>query len=168
MSVLATVAMLFAAFTAAILMRRTGTDWDRMALPSIVWINTVLLLVSSVAIERARAAIRNDREPAAIRQLNAALLFGVLFLAGQLAAWYALARQGVFLPSSPHASFFYMLSAVHGLHVVGGLGALVWTRRRAARGDYRAGHAAGLLHAAIYWHFVGLVWIYLLVVLVTL
>ena len=93
---------------------------------------------------------------------------GVLFLVGQLAAWYTLVRQGVFLPSSPHASFFYMLSAVHGMHVIGGLGALAWTRGRAGRGAYTAGHHTGLQHTAIYWHFVGLIWVYLLVLLVTL
>ena len=104
--VLATVAMLFAAFTAAILVRRTGTDWDRVALPSIVWLNTIVFGVSSVLVERARSAIRRGISPLAVRQLDAAFVFGVLFLVGQLAAWYALRRQGVFLPSNPHASFF--------------------------------------------------------------
>lgn len=168
MSVLATVAMLFAAFTAAILVRRTGTDWDPVTLPPIVWLNTVALVVSSVLVERARAAIRHDAAPRAVLHLGSAFVFGVVFLVGQLATWQALARQGVFLPSSPHASFFYMLSAVHGLHVIGGLGALAWTRRRAASGAYGAANSAGLLHTAIYWHFVGLIWAYLLVVLVTL
>jgi cytochrome c oxidase subunit 3 len=80
-------------------------------------------------------------------------------------AWKALIAQGVFLPSSPHAAFFYMLSAVHGAHVIGGLGALGWTLNRAFRGAYTATTHTGLTHAAIYWHFVGALWIYLLILL---
>jgi cytochrome c oxidase subunit 3 len=168
MAVLATVAMLFAAFTAAILVRRTGMDWDRVTLPPIVWLNTVALALSSILVERARAAIRRGALSATVRHLGAASLLGGLFLLGQLVAWYALVRQGVFLPTNPHAAFFYMLSAVHGAHVIGGLGALGWTRGRAARGAYTADRYTGLQHTAIYWHFVGLIWVYLLVLLVTL
>ena len=91
-----------------------------------------------------------------------------VLLAGQMVAWRSLAAQGVFLPSNPHAAFFYMLSAVHGLHVVGGLGALTWTLRRAAGGAYTASNHDGLTHAAIFWHFMGGVWIYLLALLSTL
>ncbi len=167
MGVLATVAMLFAAFTAAILVRRTGTDWTRVALPTIVWLNTGLLVASSVALERARAQLRRGASDH-VSWLGTAGVLGGLFLAGQVVAWRTLAAQGVFLPSSPHASFFYMLSAVHGLHVLGGLGALIYTLRRALTGVYTTTNYDGLTHAAIFWHFVGAVWIYLLVLLSTL
>ena len=167
MGVLATVAMLFAAFTAAILVRRTGTDWTRVVLPTIVWMNTGLLVASSVALERARAQLRRGASDH-VWWLGTAGVLGGLFLAGQVVAWRTLAAQGVFLPSSPHASFFYMLSAVHGLHVLGGLGALIYTLRRALTGVYTTTNYDGLTHAAIFWHFVGAVWIYLLVLLSTL
>jgi cytochrome c oxidase subunit 3 len=74
-------------------------------------------------------------------------------------------EQGVFLPTSPHAAFFYMLSAIHGAHVLGGLGALAWTLRKALKGAYSAHQYRGLSHVAIYWHFVGAIWIYLLLLL---
>ena len=93
---------------------------------------------------------------------------GFVFLLGQIGAWYTLAANGVFLPTNPHASFFYMLSAVHGAHVLGGLVALAWTFHRATRGAYTRDDHAGFTHAAIYWHFVGAVWIYLLILLSTL
>ncbi len=168
MGLLATVAMLFAAFTAAILMRRTGTDWTRVTLPSVVWLNTILLVGSTAAIELARAAARRDAVDRLVRWLAASGVLGVVFLVGQMIAWRSLAAQGVFLPSNPHAAFFYMLSAVHGLHVVGGLGALTWTLRRARGGAYTAAHHGGLTHTAIFWHFMGGVWIYLLALLSTL
>ncbi len=168
MGLLATVAMLFAAFTAAILVRRTGTDWTRVTLPSIVWANTVLLIGSTIAIELARASARRDAQQRLIHWLTTGSVIGVIFLVGQIAAWRSLAAQGVFLPSNPHAAFFYMLSAVHGLHMVGGLGALTWTSQRARRGVYTPHKHAGLTHAAIFWHFMGGVWIYLLVLLSTL
>ncbi len=164
-SLLATVGMLFAAFTAALFVRRTGSDWTSVSLPAVVWINTLVLVVSSVAVELSRAAIRRDAPGPAASRLWASLLLGTLFLIGQIAAWSMLAGRGVFLPSSPNASFFYMLSAVHGLHVIGGLGALVWVRRRMRQGAYTRARHGGLDHAAIYWHFVGAVWIYLFVLL---
>lgn len=165
MAILATAAMLFAAFTAALLVRRTGGDWVRVELPPVVWLNTALLLASSAAVELARRAIRRGAPPLAALRLATGGVLGVLFLAGQVLVWRALAARGVYLPTSPHAAFFYMLSAVHGAHVLGGLGALGWTLRRALRGAYSPAHHAGLTHAAIFWHFVGGVWIYLLVVL---
>ncbi len=165
MSLLATVAMLFAAFTAALLVRRTGTDWTALALPPIVWLNTAMLLAASVTVELARAGARRGAQTALYRQLRLAAALGVLFLVGQVLAWRSLAAQGVFLPSSPHAAFFYMLTAVHGAHVLGGIGALAYTLRRARHGAYSPTRYTGLTHTAIYWHFVGGVWAYLLVTL---
>jgi cytochrome c oxidase subunit 3 len=168
MGLLSTVAMLFAAFTAAILVRRTGTDWIPVTLPPVVWINSLLIAASSVAVELARRSMRRGAVHDVFRTLAAAGALGALFLAGQVVAWRALAAQGVFLPSNPHAAFFYMLSAVHGLHVLGGLGALSHTLRRAVGGAYSPTSYEGLTHAAIFWHFVGGLWIYLLVLLSTL
>lgn len=168
MAILATVAMLFAAFTAALLVRRTGGDWARVELPPVVWLNTALLLASSAAVELARRAIRRGAPPLAALRLAAGGVLGVLFLGGQVLAWRALAARGVFLPTSPHAAFFYMLSAVHGAHVLGGLGALGWALGRTVRGAYSPARYTGLTHAAIFWHAIGGVWVYLLVVLSTL
>jgi cytochrome c oxidase subunit 3 len=167
-ALLATVTMLFAAFTAALLVRRTGSDWRPVELPPIVWLNTAFLLASSAAAELARRAVRRGPRERAPVWLGIALLLGLLFLGGQVAAWASLAAVGVFLPTSPHAAFFYVLTAVHGAHVLGGLGALAWTQRRAALGAYTLTDHGGLTHAAIYWHFVGGVWIYLLILLSTL
>ena len=167
-ALLATVGMLFAAFGAALLVRRTGVDWSPVELPAIVWPNTLALLVSSVTVELARRAMRHSRSGAATRWLSVTAILGVLFVVGQLVAWSMLAARGVFLPSNPHAAFFYMLTAVHGAHTLGGLAALGWTLRRCRRGGYTATSHRGLTHAAIYWHVVGGLWVYLLVLLLKL
>jgi len=163
-----TVAMLFAAFTAAVVVRRTGADWVPVPLPPVLWLNTGVILLSSIAVERARAAARSADVRRTGDWLAAAALLGVLFLGGQFVAWSALVSQGVLLGPNPHAAFFYMLSAVHGAHVLGGLGALGWTLRRARAGAYQADRYTGLTHAAIYWHLVGGVWLWLLATLLLL
>lgn len=168
MALLATVSMLFAAFTAAMIIRRGGSDWVSVPLPRAVWVNTVLLVLSTVAVELARRAVRKDVPGAGVRWLGLGVLLGVLFLAGQVVAWLAWVDQGVFLPTSPHASFFYMLTALHGAHAIGGLGAMLWTLRRSARGAYTSASHGGLTHMAIFWHFMGGLWIYLLALLANL
>ncbi len=165
MAILSTVGMLFAAFTAALLIRRTGADWTPIELPMIVWVNSVVIVASSVFVEYSKRTLRQGDGTYAQLWLLMGSVLGLLFLVGQLLAWRALIAQGVLLPSSPHAAFFYMLSAVHGAHVLGGLGALAWTLRRAFGGGYTASSHTGLTHAAIYWHFVGAMWIYVLFLL---
>ncbi len=167
-AVLATVSMLFVAFTSALLVRRTGSDWVPVELPAIVWLNTAVLIASSAAVELARAGLRRDDSSRTTLWLAIAGALGLLFLLGQVLAWRELAVRGVFLPSNPHAAFFYVLTALHGAHLLGGLAALGVTLRRAASGAYTATSHAGFTHAAIYWHFMGGVWLFLLAVLTTL
>jgi len=167
-AIVTTVVMLFTAFTAALLIRRSGDDWFHVSLPGIVWVNTLVLLASSGAVERARAAVRIGAAERTARWLSAGLALGLLFLAGQIVAWRSLGARGVLPGSNPYAAFFYMLSAVHGAHVLGGVGALTWTLARARAGIYRATRHAGLTHTAIYWHVVGGVWLWLLAILYTL
>jgi cytochrome c oxidase subunit 3 len=147
-AILATVAMLFTAFAAAYLERAAGRGWEKIALPGILWANTFALLLSSAAVELARR--KGSR-----RALLLGLLLGVLFLAGQLAAWGQLRAAGVFLPTNPYASFFYLLSGVHAVHVAAGILALALA----------AGRPRLLALAAGFWHFMGGIWLYVLLVL---
>jgi cytochrome c oxidase subunit 3 len=130
-----------------------------------VWANALVILASSALLELAKRSLRVGDESRAPVWLGLAAALGVVFLGGQLVAWSSLMDQGLFLRTNPHAAFFYMLSAIHGAHVLGGLGALVWTLRRALQGAYSAQQYRGLSHAAIYWHYVGAIWIYLLLIL---
>ena len=92
------------------------------------------------------------------------LALGVVFLAGQYLAWHSLALQGVLLATSPSSSFFYVLTAVHAVHLLGGLGALVYALRR-FRADDGPRPVDVLSAVALYWHFMAVLWVYLLVVL---
>jgi cytochrome c oxidase subunit 3 len=170
-ALVATVAMLFTAFAAAYMERAGARGWERIALPRILWLNTAVLLLSGVAAEVARrgrarpfgaARAHSNIEGVASRPVGAALpvalLLGLLFLAGQAVAWGDLRSRGVFLPTSPYASFFYLLTAVHAVHVVAALVALglALTRTR-------------LLGLAVgFWHFMGLVWLYVVGILTVL
>lgn len=145
---LGTVVMLFAGFTSALLIRRTGADWARLELPPLAYGNTLVLLAASVTIELARRT-------RARRWTQLTLALGLLFLGGQVALWSALSHAGAFVTASPQGAFLFLLSLVHGLHLLGGLGALAWLLAR--------GSAPRL--AAVYWHFLGLVWLYVLVLL---
>ncbi len=160
-ALLATLSMLFAGFTSAYLVRRAGVDWRPIALPTILWFNTALLLSSSLTVEVARASLRRGRSEALKGWLFGTTLLGLAFLVGQLFAWRQLAAQGIYVPTSPHSSFFYMLTAVHGAHLVGGLGALLYVLRRAwrYRSTQRERNTLGL--CAAYWHFVDGLWVYL-------
>jgi cytochrome c oxidase subunit 3 len=165
MGVLATVTMLFAAFTAALLVRRAGHDWAPIELPRLVWVNAAVILASSIAIEMGR---QTAVLPLSLMRVATGLVLGVLFLAGQILAWRALAARGVFLPTSPHAAFFYLLSGVHGAHVLAGIGALAWAVRGLRRAPHLPVTRAVLTHVSVFWHFVGALWLYLLFLLTLL
>lgn len=166
---LGTVTMLFAAFTSAYLVRRGSIDWQLIMLPTVLWANTAALAASSLTLEGSRWAGRSGRVGAARLGMVATIVLGVGFLVGQLGAWQTLAAQGVFVPTSPHASFFYILTSVHAVHLVAGLvllaNALRWLLR-GADGVMRAWEGPAAT-AATFWHFFGGVWLYLFFLLST-
>jgi cytochrome c oxidase subunit 3 len=177
---IATITMTFAAFTAALVARQgAAADWRHFQLPPLLYLNTLVLLVSSATFELSRRRIVDIPAPAqeagasahalALRGLPGlyvTLALGLLFVAGQLLAWRSLAAQGLFLATNPSSAFFYVLTALHGVHVLGGMGGLSYVLRRLT-------HAGGpeamtaLRAAALYWHFMGALWVYLLLILVT-
>lgn len=160
---IAGIAMFFAALSSAAIVR-IGIDRRWLELPSIVWVNTLVLLLSSGTLGAVQYWVRKRRgvEPLSVRLLWLTVILGIAFLGGQLVAWAELVKRGVFLPSFPAASFFYVLTAAHGLHLLGGLVALVAllaVRKRPLLFRNR------LTPTAVYWHFLTLVWLALLVVL---
>ncbi len=163
---LGTVSMLFIGFTSAYIVRRTGIDWRPLPLPRLLWWNTAALLLSSVALEMARRR-RAALDLRGLRiWLGGTALLASLFVAGQFQAWRLLRALGFFLSSNPHSSFFYMLSGVHLFHLGGGLVwfALVLYRLRGPRYAPTAGGRTLSLFAT-YWHFLGLLWVYVLVLI---
>ncbi|OFW27107.1 MAG: hypothetical protein A3H27_15695 [Acidobacteria bacterium RIFCSPLOWO2_02_FULL_59_13] len=157
-ALLGTVTMLFAGFTSAYLVRRASLDWQPIYSPPILWFNTVALVVSSVTLEVSKSWYRLGAIAKAKVWLLATGLLGLLFLAGQGFAWRELAAHGIYLPTSPHSSFFYMLTGVHGLHLLGGIAALAY----AAKQVWRTRPGGGVLPlCAVYWHFLTGIWLFL-------
>jgi cytochrome c oxidase subunit 3 len=165
---LATVTMLFAAFTSAYLVRQGGDDWQRVELPGILWVSTLVLAASSVAVERARRSAEQRHWTHASAAMACALTLGVGFLAVQAIAWRALMAAGVYLPATPHSSFFYMMTGVHATHVLAALLVLLWGAIRTWDGTGRRDPArwrATMSRCRTFWHFLLGVWIYLFVML---
>jgi cytochrome c oxidase subunit 3 len=167
--VLFAITMMFAAFSSALFVRKgSSLDWRTFTLPSILYFNTVLLLISSVALEISRRRVatfmggQKSQVESPARWLYITLFLGLLFVAGQYAAWLRLRAEGLYLATNPSSSFFYVLTATHALHVLGGLGGVVHVIRKLGNSALRR---STLDATARYWHFMGGLWVYLLLLL---
>jgi cytochrome c oxidase subunit 3 len=160
---LITCASILAFFTALVIAfywrSRTPPFWAPITLPHTLWLSTVIILASSVTFEAARRAYRRGLHPAAARLLVVTACLGAAFLASQLAAWRNLVHRGYYLAQNPYSSFFYMFTGLHAAHLIGGLVALfIVVLGRATRRET-------VDVVAYYWHFLGLLWIALFVIL---
>lgn len=167
--VLAAIGMSFAALTSALVVRKGGSnDWRHFTLPSILYFNTLVLLASSVSLEISRKRVANFMaagragiaNPA--RWLYLTLGLGLAFVGGQYAAWRELNAQGLYLATNPASSFFYVFTAAHALHLIGGLGGLVRVIFKVNNASLRR---ATLDATSRYWHFMDVLWVYLLLLL---
>ncbi len=162
---LAAILMFFMALTSSYIVRKgLGGDWQPVRLPGILWLNTLVLLASSASIEVARRKLGTGTTESFRRWWALTTGLGLLFLMGQVTAWRHLAAAGVFLASNPASSFFYVLTAAHGAHLLGGVVALLYVAFRAGqRSHITQGTAAEL--ASIYWHFMDGLWVFLFLLL---
>lgn len=164
---LASILMLFIALTSAYIVRGVpalsggDSDWLPIDMPSVLWVTTGVLVLSSLSIELARRALKRNEYAGFKRWISLTTLFGVGFLAGQFMAWQQLAAQGVFINSHPHSSFFYLLTSLHGLHLLGGVIALAFVTVAALRMRIGFNRRTAVDVTAIYWHFMDGLWIYL-------
>jgi cytochrome c oxidase subunit III len=164
---LAVVTSLFALFISAYAMRMHFGDWSPLPKPQLLWWNTALLIVTSVSMEWAVAAARREDAGGVRTGLIAAGVLTCAFLAGQLAVWQQLNDAGYFLATNPANAFFYLLTAVHGVHLLGGLVAWARTATKLWRGVEIAKLRLSVELCAIYWHFLLAVWLVLFVLLLS-
>lgn len=163
---LASVVMVFTAFTSSLVVRKgLSNDWVSIQFPALMYVNTLVLIFSSATLELAKHSLRRDNRPAFLRWWTTTTLLGAGFLAGQVLVWKQLAAAGIFLSSNPSSSFFYLLTAAHGVHLVGGILALLGILIAAARRRITARRRDPAEAAAIYWHFMDGLWVYLFVLL---
>jgi cytochrome c oxidase subunit 3 len=167
--VLFAITMMFAAFSSALIVRKgSSLDWQTFTLPSILYFNTLLLLASSVTLEVSRRRVATfmgglkSQVGSPARWLYITLFLGLLFVIGQYAAWSQLRAEGLYLATNPSSSFFYVLTATHALHVLGGLGGLIYVIRKLRKSTLRRN---ALDATARYWHFMDVLWLYLLCLL---
>jgi len=170
---LAVVTSLFGLFISAYYMRMghghtTVGDWAPVIEPHVLWLNTFALVLSSVAMQWARSSLLRGNARKTFEGLLVAGLLTFVFLGGQYFAWQQLEASGFFSPANPALAFFYLLTAVHGLHLLGGL--FVWARTlmRMRRRDFELIEASLSVElCAIYWHYLLLVWLVLFALLLS-
>jgi cytochrome c oxidase subunit 3 len=170
---LAAITMTFAAFTSALIVRQgAASDWQHFTLPPILYLNSLIIIASSVTLEIARrqiatfmvskSASSKTEGTAPARWLYITLFLGLLFVAGQTFAWLQLKSQGFGLATNVSYSFFYVLTVAHAVHLLGGLGGLV---RVISKLNHSVLRRSTLNATSLYWHFMGALWLYLLLLL---
>lgn len=167
---LASILMLFTALTSAYIVRAASSnDWKPLPMPRILLLSTALIIISSGTLEFAKRKLKAAVESSYKSWLLLTTALGIGFLVSQLLAWRQLVHQGVYVASHPHSSFFYLLTATHGVHLVGGLLALVYllvrTRKPVDDERFQAKRLAATGAVALYWHFMDALWIYLFLLL---
>jgi cytochrome c oxidase subunit III len=160
------ITMLFAAFTSAMVVRRgLSNDWAPTRLPEILYLNTLVLIASSITLEGSRRSLAAGRINRFARGLCVTLALGFTFIAGQLIAWRQLASQGVYLATNPSSSFFFLLTGAHGIHLLGGIIALLYLVFWARKYTLAPRKHTAVDVTAMYWHFMDGLWIYLLLLM---
>jgi len=155
--------MLFAAFTSAMVVRRgISDDWIRVHKPSILWVNTAILLASSAALEMARRALRARARTQFNFWWTGGTVLGVMFVGGQALAWKQLLAAGVYLSTNPSGAFFYILTAAHAAQLLGGLAALIYVDNQALRLRLGPAKRTAIDVSTLFWHFLDLLWLYLM------
>jgi len=165
---MASIIMFFAAITSAYLVRKPVGNWYEFKLPIQFFYSTILIVLSSVFIEDAYRSIKAKREARYKRTIFLATAFGVSFIIMQIISWKAMVATGLFIDLNVSVSFLYVISGFHALHVIGGLVALLISLLNAFLYEFKPDPLRILKSDLVrqYWHFVGILWIYLLVFLI--
>lgn len=155
---LGVITMVFALFTVAYSMRLKLGDWRPLPDPGILWLNSAMLIFSSIAMQAARLAADRGNIDRTRLGLTVGGICSIAFLVGQLWAWQQLRAAGFFLTSNPADAFFYLITGLHGLHVLGGL----WVWARTSVKVWRVSEVEKVRLSVelctVYWHFLLIVW----------
>jgi cytochrome c oxidase subunit III len=156
--------MFFMALASAFIVSHGGPRWEPVHVPFLLWINTAILISSSVTLELARRHLSTGDILGYKNFWLVTTILGVLFLVGQVSAWRILVHQGIYLSSNPASSFFYVFTGAHATHLLGGVAALLFVaKRNFDRAKITRNLAAEL--TSYYWHFMDALWVFLLALL---
>ena len=160
----ASMLMLFAAFTSAVIVRQAAGNWQEFQLPDIFYTNTAIILLSSITLQ-ASYYFFNKGQTSLYRGLMVLTFFlGFGFIFFQYQGWLALNEIGIFLDGNPSGSFVYVISGMHAAHVLGGIGALTVALLHAFILPHKATAKRKVRFELVltFWHFLGFLWVYLL------
>jgi cytochrome c oxidase subunit 3 len=155
---LAVATSVFGLFIVAYNFRLELDDWVSVPKPLMLWLNSALLILASIALQWARVASSEDRLPIVKVGLIAGGLFSLAFIGGQLIAWRQLTATGYFMTANPANSFFYLITALHGVHVLGGLWVWAKTSYKVLRGSQLEDVRLSVELCTVYWHYLLIVW----------
>lgn len=157
--------VIFSLFTVSYLIRMELPDWQPLSEPTLLWFNTGLLVISSVLFQWARNTVAEDKPRHLLTSFVGAGVFALLFIGGQLMTWESLQEGGFYLTSNPANAFYYLLTGVHAVHLLGGL--WVWSRTaiRLFSGGEPKDSRLSIELCTLYWHFLLVVWLLLFAVL---
>jgi len=152
--------MFFMALVSAYIVRKDipNSGWHPLAVPRILWLNTAVLIATSFTLSHARKLFKANDQQGFRHWWSVTTILGVFFLVGQVIAWQQLRAAGLFLATNPSSSFFYVFTAAHGLHLLGGVLALAWILFRPT---HRLTQGTATEVAAMYWHFMDGLWVFL-------
>lgn len=157
--------IVFSMFTVSYFVRMELPDWQPLSEPAQLWLNTVLLIISSVMFQWARNIVSRDSRRSLTTAFIGGGVFAILFIIGQLIAWGNLQSSGYYLASNPANSFYYLLTGLHALHLLGGL--WVWSKSsaRLISGCEPKEIKLSIELCTIYWHFLLVVWLVMFAIL---
>jgi len=163
---LAAILMFFLALTSSFVVRKgLSNDWAPLSLPPVLWVNTLVLVASSLTLELGRRGLRRGVRAEFRRWWSLTTGMGLAFLVGQVLAWQQLVQAGFYMATNPSSAFFYLMTGAHGLHVLGGVIALLFVGFRRWEGRPGMQPVTAAKVAGIYWHFMGVLWVYLFLLL---
>jgi cytochrome c oxidase subunit III len=162
---LAVATSLFALLISAYHMRMAEADWTTLPLPGVLWLNTMVLVLASIAMQWTLVLARRGQKEAMRTGLMAGGFLSFAFLAGQLLAWQQLSASGHFSAANPAYAFFLLLTTIHGIHLLGGLWVWARTTVRELRGADSGKVLLSVELCTLYWHYLLLVWAVLYAVL---
>ncbi len=162
---IASILMMFGGLTSAYIVKRNQANWQTFDLPIAFWISTVIVICSSITMMLALRSFK-ERQMSQYRMLMiATMVLGVAFIALQIIGFQQLWAKGITLQGNVSYSFLYIIVGLHALHVVGGVIALIVMSLMAFSRSKRVYTAVPLEIMSTYWHFVDILWLYLLVFL---
>ncbi len=156
-----TIIMLFASQTSAYIVRRAEGNWTEFEIPLIFWYSSLVLIVSSIFMQLSLMAAKKDEFGKLKAFISISFLLGIIFLIMQYIGWQNLQTQGIYLKGNPSGSFYYIITGLHGFHLITGLIVMLFSFYSSFKLDIHSKNLIRLEVCTIYWHFLDLLWIYL-------